>query len=46
MRFSIDGHPLTIVEADGVAVEPRTVDRVLVDVAQVCKFSSVLFITV
>jgi len=34
MRFSIDGHALTIVEADGVAVEPRTVDRVLVDVAQ------------
>jgi len=34
MQFSIDGHPLTVVEADGVAVEPRAVDRVLVDVAQ------------
>ncbi|KAF8306373.1 hypothetical protein DL93DRAFT_2088718 [Clavulina sp. PMI_390] len=32
--FSIDNHPLTIVEADGVSVEPRTVNEIFVAVAQ------------
>ncbi|RUS30672.1 proteasome stabiliser-domain-containing protein [Jimgerdemannia flammicorona] len=32
--FSIDGHQLTIVEADGIDLEPVTVDRLNINVAQ------------
>jgi len=34
MRFSIDNHTLTVVEADGTSVEPRVVQSLLVGVAQ------------
>jgi hypothetical protein len=33
--FSIDGHELTIIEADGVSVEPRQVNNLVISVAQV-----------
>jgi FtsP/CotA-like multicopper oxidase with cupredoxin domain len=42
MRFSIDGHPLTVVEADGTSVVPYQVGAVVIDVAQ---RYSVLFTT-
>ncbi|KAI9280823.1 Cupredoxin [Umbelopsis sp. AD052] len=32
--FSIDGHKLTVVEADGVAMKPVAIDRVPIQVAQ------------
>ena len=34
--FSIDNHPLTIVEADGTSVEPRIVNDIFIAAAQVC----------
>ncbi|KAJ7626741.1 multi-copper oxidase [Mycena rosella] len=34
IRFSVDGHNLTVISADGTPVEPVTVDRVMVQVAQ------------
>lgn len=37
--FSIDHHSLLIVEADGVSVEPRRVDKVFISPAQVSLFS-------
>lgn len=33
-NFSIDGHDMTVIEVDGVNVEPHTVDRIQVNVAQ------------
>lgn len=38
--FSIDNHPLTIVEADGTSVEPKTVKEVFIATAQVCPFTT------
>lgn len=35
MTFSIDGHTLTVVEADGVSVEPRVVNDIFIGAAQV-----------
>ncbi|KAJ3026601.1 UNVERIFIED_CONTAM: hypothetical protein HDU68_005380, partial [Siphonaria sp. JEL0065] len=32
--FSIDGHPLTVIEVDGVSVQPYTVDSVSINIAQ------------
>lgn len=34
IRFSIDNHPLTVIEADGTLVQPYTVSGVILDVAQ------------
>ncbi|KAH8093091.1 multicopper oxidase 2A [Cristinia sonorae] len=34
IRFSIDNHPLTVIEADGTLVQPYTVSAVVLDVAQ------------
>nr|AAR82933.1 multicopper oxidase [Auricularia auricula-judae] len=34
VRFSVDGHPLTVVETDGVEVAPYVVEAVQVSVAQ------------
>ncbi|THH26893.1 hypothetical protein EUX98_g7295 [Antrodiella citrinella] len=34
IRFSIDNHPLTVIEADGTLVEPYVVSSVRIDVAQ------------
>ena len=32
--FSIDGHPLTVIEADGVSTQPVTVDSIQIFAAQ------------
>ena len=34
IHFSVDGHSLTVIEADGVLVEPYTVSSVFIAVAQ------------
>lgn len=34
IRFSVDYHPLTLIEADGTLLEPYTVTGVSLDVAQ------------
>lgn len=34
IRFSVDNHPLTVIEADGTLVEPYVVSGVILDVAQ------------
>ncbi|TCD62838.1 hypothetical protein EIP91_006351 [Steccherinum ochraceum] len=34
IRFSIDNHPLTVIEADGTLIEPYVVSGVVIDVAQ------------
>lgn len=40
MAFSIDQHSLRVLEADGVDVEPRMAQRLVVGVAQVCAYRS------
>ena len=41
--FSIDNHPLTIVEADGTSVEPKTVNEIFLATAQVCLIAALFF---
>ncbi|KAK3822735.1 MAG: laccase [Benniella sp.] len=42
-QFSIDGHKLRVIEADGVAIQPYEVDRLTIDVGQ--RYSVVLHAT-
>jgi len=40
MAFSIDQHYMTVLEADGVDVEPRITQRLVVGVGQACSLST------